>query len=331
MNSHIKPFLGASVKVSLFFVLIMSFVTVLLLGLLVFYRPTSLIELLQQFQPSPTQTPFTIKGVGVIGDSQSDEYRADDRRGSTYASTTMNWVELLAKYRKVDFGEWGLWEEPRRTGYAYNYARSGATANSMIISGQHIGVAQQVKDGNVNLVIIYIGSNDFAPYITNDGYQAIYDGSISRAEILRKENILVANIKTAIDTIRDAGNAKILLIKIPDWGNHIGVQISNVINETNNQLEILAKTYSIPTIDPNDFYKTINESNGKNGVEIAGETFTRVIPSDDPHSLVLDDGVHPGTVMNGLFANYVMRALNTNIGTSLKPFSQKEIFSAAGL
>lgn len=343
MKDIIKKLLGTSVKVSLLFVLIMSFVLMVLIGILVFYRPTSLIALLQQFQPSPTQVPYAITGVAVLGDSQSDEYRADDSRGSTYASTTVNWVELLANYRKVNFGQWGVWDEPRRSGYEYNFARSGATANSMILSGQASGVAEQIKEGKVNLVIIYIGANDFAPYITDDGYQAIYDGSLTRANLIRKENILVANVKTAIDTIRESGETtRILLVLIPDWGNHVGIQVafpfpdqrrlvSNAITETNNQLIKIAQEYTIPTADPNQFYKQLNELNTEDGIKIDSQLFTRVIPSDDPHSLVLTDGVHPGTVMNGLFANFVISALNRNLGTTIAPFSHKEIFTSAGL
>lgn len=45
--------------------------------------------------------------VGVIGDSFSDEYRAEDNRGGAYAATTLNWVELLARYRGVNLGAWG--------------------------------------------------------------------------------------------------------------------------------------------------------------------------------------------------------------------------------
>ncbi len=212
----------------------------------------------------------------------------------------------------------------------------------MIVSGQHVGVAQEIKDGKVNLVIIYIGANDFAPYITDDGYQAIYDGSITRPQILRKENLIIANIKTAVDTIRDAGNAKIVLVKIPDWGNHIGVQVgfpfpdqrarvTTVIQETNMQLQSLADDYQLPIIDPNDFYKTVNERNTKDGIKIEDQVFTRLIPGDNPRSLVLEDGVHPGTVMNGLFANYIIKHLNSTIGTSIKEFSINEIFTAAGL
>lgn len=89
------------------FIFIMSVITLLFIGVTSYYHPSSVIEFIEQLQPRPSVSPFTLTGVAVIGDSQSDEYRADDSRGTTYASTTLNWVELLAKYRKVNFGEWG--------------------------------------------------------------------------------------------------------------------------------------------------------------------------------------------------------------------------------
>ena len=42
-----------------------------------------------------------LHGIGVISDSNSDEYRADDNRGGDYAATTLNWVEQLVRYRGV--------------------------------------------------------------------------------------------------------------------------------------------------------------------------------------------------------------------------------------
>src|SRR5262245_44866243 len=48
--------------------------------------------------------------LGIMGDSNSDEYRADDNnRGGIYASTTLNWVEQLQRYRGIDIGSWGRW------------------------------------------------------------------------------------------------------------------------------------------------------------------------------------------------------------------------------
>ena len=54
--------------------------------------------------------------VGVMGESSSDEFRADDNRGGAYAATTLNWLELLVTHRGLDAGPWGTWGGTRRTG-----------------------------------------------------------------------------------------------------------------------------------------------------------------------------------------------------------------------
>jgi hypothetical protein len=88
-------------------------------------------------------------GIGVIGDSYFDEYQfyAPDR------STARNWVEILATTRKLDFGPFSLAPraEPRKQGYAYNWARSDATTETMIATGQHTGLAAQVANKDVTL------------------------------------------------------------------------------------------------------------------------------------------------------------------------------------
>lgn len=297
---------------------------------------------LKTLQPTSTPMHTQIKGIGVLGDSQSDEYQADDNRGGAYGDTTRNWVELLAKYRSLPFGQWGVWEETRREGYAYNWARSGATTNSLLESGQDIGVAQQVKQEKVNIVVIFIGANDFAPYTTQDGYQAIYDGSMTDAQVTRKVNLLVANIKTALDVIQASGNVKILLVKIPDWSNHIAVQVafpipeqrdrvSKAVTFANDQLEDIVKTRNIPTVDPNAFLESVSEN--KNGVivKVGDVILQRLLLNNDPHNMFLDDGIHTGTVMNGLFANYIIAAMNTNFGTDIKPLSTIEVLNVAGI
>src|SRR5688572_10558042 len=123
-------------------------------------------------------------GFGVMGDSNTDEYRADDNRGGFYAATTLNWVEQLVARRRLQFGPWGSWGEPRRTGFKYNWARSGVTAESMIRSAQHLGLAQQVAAGEVGYAIIFVGSNDF--HVWNGTYQEIYDGSLSDSQLQAK-------------------------------------------------------------------------------------------------------------------------------------------------
>src|SRR5947209_1939680 len=98
-------------------------------------------------------------GIGVIGDSYSDEYQfyPPDR------STARNWVEILAATRGLDFGAFTRRSrgEPRNQGFAYNWARSDAATDDMIRSGQHTGLAAQVASGKVKLVCMIIGGNDF--------------------------------------------------------------------------------------------------------------------------------------------------------------------------
>src|SRR3954468_6540448 len=84
-------------------------------------------------------------GIGVLGDSYSDEYQfyPPDR------STARNWVEILAATRRLDFGAFSADRrgEPRNQGYAYNWARSDATTDDLIAAGQHTGLAAQVAGG----------------------------------------------------------------------------------------------------------------------------------------------------------------------------------------
>ena len=60
-----------------------------------------------------SNTDISSKGFGIMGDSTSDEYQADDHRGGDYASTTLGWVEQLVKQRDLNFGPWGTWVLPK--------------------------------------------------------------------------------------------------------------------------------------------------------------------------------------------------------------------------
>ena len=58
---------------------------------------------------------------------------------------------------------------------------------------------------------------------------------------------VIAEIQTAVYTLEDAGNVRIVLVEIPDWDNHLGVQlafpmpqqrllVTNAVNEANDEL-----------------------------------------------------------------------------------------------
>ena len=69
-------------------------------------------------------------GIGVLGDSYSDEYQFYP----PHRSTARNWVEILAETRGLNFGRFSPRSrgEPRNQGYEYNWARSDATTDDLI-------------------------------------------------------------------------------------------------------------------------------------------------------------------------------------------------------
>ena len=328
-------------KIFLFVVLSVSFFVAL--GVLAFSisHPEQAIEFLQGLKPSPTTTPVQITGVGIIGDSLSDEYRADDNRGLTYAPTTLNWVEILQQKRNFPVGEWGVYEEPRREGYAYNFARTGSSISMAIENNQHSELADEIKNGHVNTVIMYIGVNDFSPLAT-DGYEQIYYGTLTDVSITRKVNRIAADVKTIIQTLQNAGEVHIMLVTIPDWGNHSLVQlafpipeqrnrVTSVIEQANEELSLVAQQTGVKIANSGDFYNLIEKKKVGNRLLLGGATVDIHLPGDDPRRLFLDDGVHPGTIYNGLFANFIIENLNSSFGTSIKALSDEEILSVAGL
>jgi len=58
-------------------------------------------------------------GIGVLGDSYSDEYQFYP----PHRSTARNWVEILAASRGLNFGRFSTQSrgEPRNQGYEYNW------------------------------------------------------------------------------------------------------------------------------------------------------------------------------------------------------------------
>ena len=82
-------------------------------------------------------------GIGVMGDSYSDEYQFYP----PHRSTARNWLEILAETRGLNFGRFSTVSrgEPRNQGYEYNWARSDATTESLLATGQHHGLAARVR------------------------------------------------------------------------------------------------------------------------------------------------------------------------------------------
>jgi hypothetical protein len=290
-----------------------------------------------------TATPVPIVGIGVLGDSNSDEYRADDDRGGEYAATTYGWVELLAARRGLNFGAWETWDEPRRSGYAYNWARSGATAQSMIESGQHIGLAQQVASGQVSHVVVWIGTNDFATW--NDTYQEIYDGRLNGEPLQAKIDSMVADMTLAVDTVLRAGKVKVLLVTIADRAVAPDViaqfpdaakrrQVSEAIRAVNTRLAAMAVSRGAAVVDSEALTRSmLKRVDAAGTLRLGSESIDLFGKGDEPHHGRLNDEAgHSGTIVSGLIANEVIIGpLNEYYGAGIAPLSDDEILQSAGL
>lgn len=291
----------------------------------------------------PTQAQSTKIRVGIIGDSNSDEYRADDNRagGTNYAKTSLSWVELLSKYKDIDFGAWGKWGGERRSGYEYNWARSAATSESMIENGQHTGLAAQVKAGEVDYAIIFIGSNDFHSW--NGTYEEVYSGKLSDEKLQKKIDTIIANITLVVETLQAAGNVKIILTnyadpnasadfitKYPDVTKR--ARVSSAITQVNEHLAELAKSHSLVLADLYNFGSSVlSRIDAKGNIIVGGEAINAVVHGYEPHHLQLGDSVgHLGTVGSGLVANFFLAALASD-NVSIPPFTDTELLANAGI
>lgn len=279
--------------------------------------------------------------IGILGDSTVDEYRGTDNRGGEYADGTYNWLELLVRLRSFDAGQWGDWPEPRRTGYEYNWARSAATARSLLEDGQHTGLAEQVSEGLIDVVVVSVGVNDFA--IFNDEYEAVYSGAITGDALDQKVTDLIADYTTAVDTIIAARDIPVIVSTIPDQSLTPSVMsdqrfsdpdrrqiVSDAIRRVNEGIVAMANERDLPYLDFDAMYLSLLPLIQK-GFTIEGSTINMFAKGDDPHNGVLSDGIHPGTVVEGIVANTYLELINKALNLDIPSLTDTEIARAARL
>ncbi|NTV31015.1 hypothetical protein HGA91_03505 [candidate division WWE3 bacterium] len=286
----------------------------------------------------------SMAGFGIMGDSSSDEYSADDNRGGSYATTTLNWNELLTKYRSINFGPQGNRSEPRRSGFEYNTARSGATTFDMISTGQHTIMANLIKTHKVTQVYLSIGANDFAWY--NGNYAKYYNGEYSGDSLKNQINAIAQNIITAVDTVRAAGDVRIIVTDLMDTGivPEVAIQfpdpakrknITDAVAAINEILTTAMNEREIPLISVNSsFYgKLLSRMNSQGQITVSGEIIKTLEKGNEPHYGRLDDVAgHLGTVLSGMYANELfINPFFTYYGITIEPFTDQELISHAGI
>lgn len=297
----------------------------------------SLITLAHQ----PDSHPDTPLYVGFLGDSTTDEYRGSDNRGGEYSSGTYNWMELLVMYRNLHAGAWDYWPEPRREGYEYNWSRSAATTRTLIEQGQHIGLANQVRVGLVDMVIVNIGINDFALF--NGNYAAVYNGQISGAALDQKVEQMITDYTTAVDTILEAGDVPVIVTTVGNQSMTPSVladprfadpakrqRVSDTIQRVNEGIIRMADERGLIYFDSEALYLEL-EPQLQTGFQIGSLTIDFFGIGNEPHNGILGDGTHTGTAISALLSNEYLNLMNQFIEPDIPLLTDEEILAAIGL
>ena len=285
-------------------------------------------------------TPFTIAraesfgGIGILGDSYSDEYQfyPPDR------ATARNWMEILAETRGLDFGGFSAQGrgEPRNQGYEYNWARIDATTEDMIATGQHSGLAAQVAAGKVGLVFIFIGGNDFIHALESPDP----DGALVRVA----PRVLV-NFRTGVETILAASpGVKVVVGTIPDI-RHLpefdapiragqlprarADAYTAAISRYNAQIRALAANNPRVALLDLDVVTKLANLVSHDRTLIAGRTLDRTRASNDLDCFFLADARHPGTIGQGMIAKLFVDAINARFNAGVSPLDDGEILHVA--
>jgi hypothetical protein len=288
-----------------------------------------------------------IARLGAMGDSLTDEY-ADD----TFSYAT-NWTMQIVQFRGLNMGPTaaaasqpgGTWGEPRRTGYKYNWCRYGDDSISAVTNGQHTSLAAQAVTDGVAHAVVEIGSNDFAP--TSSAYFNIYWGLWSQSQTDNYVNARIASINTAVTTLDNAG-MKLIVCNYADFGVTPVVRqlyptasrrnrVTAAIAQCNAGVLNIARQHHAVFVDINSLGSTIFGTNtslrqflpiGNVNIQLFNRDTTG---HTNPLAGVVDDGAHPHTTLQGVFANTMMTALNVLGRTGYTLFSDQEILAHAGV
>jgi hypothetical protein len=273
-------------------------------------------------------------GIGIIGDSYSDEYQFYP----PVRSKARNWVEILAANRKLDFGSFTTQSrgEPRNQGFSYNWARSEATTEDVLAQGQHTGLAAQVAAGDVGLVAVFAGGNDFIHALGSSDPMPALEAALPRAQV---------NLRRIVETILAASpNVKLVLATVPNICDlpefDEPIRTGSIARETANRATSLVRRFNAslrsmalgnPRIAIADLDLNARIANvvSRDFIPLGGRRIDRTHPGESALSAFLEDRRHAGTVGQALLARVFVQTVNTRFGVGIEPFTDQEILAIA--
>ena len=242
--------------------------------------------------------------------------------------------------------------------HEYNWARTGSNTHTLLTEGQHTGLATQVASGQVDFVVLAIGGNGDCstlaigsvgdvPFGLVDAYTPVYNqqfpfiGSDGRSYDTVEDYTasIIDRLLIALDTVDDAG-AHVILGTAAEHGN-VGAtlayfpdssrrqHVTDAVAAVNGEIKAIAIQRGIPIID---FDGLMGLYLSPDPLIVGGVEITKAWPSSpNPFYFCQPDGIHPGTVVEGLFANAFIEAVNHSYDTNFTPLSDQEILAYAGI
>lgn len=227
--------------------------------------------------------------LGAMGDSLTAPYTTDPViPGVLEVQGEYNWVDQLRLLRPNGVT-------------IFDEAEIGKTSTDLV-RDQVPAVADLAADGAIRYAFLGTGAGDALFQFARDILRGKPEGFI---------DTVVANIRTA-DTVTQAGDVGMVIANIPDvtvtpyfaatfTSNHTHVQrMSDAIRAANEQILALASARSIPVVDLDGLFRLTQHP-----LTLGGVTLTQPFTPD---------GLHPGTALQGIFADTILEALRVGYG-----------------
>jgi phospholipase/lecithinase/hemolysin len=279
--------------------------------------------------------------IGAVGDSLTDSYQGypPDR------SQARNWVELLASSHHATFGAFSrnVHGQSGHPGYADDWAMSGATS-SQLVANQLPNLAAQVAKGQVKYAVVLIGDNDFGQFLAQAPALASNPAALM-ATLAEVEQTAQANFDTTVQTLLQANpNVKLEVATIFDIAQTPAVQsqlaplgangqdltqlVSQAIATYNQHIRSVAAGDSrIALADLAAVNASLAQSTSPLRVGSVTVNMTQI--GDDYHDFILADGVHPGTIAQGIIADTIVGTLDAKFDAGIRPLSPAQIVRIA--
>jgi hypothetical protein len=202
----------------------------------------------------------------------------------------------------------------------------------MIRAGQHTGLASQVARGEVSVVFIFAGGNDFIHGLASEERSSAADHILDRA---------IRNLDLAVNTILKARpTVQVFIATVPDitelpeflaavragrLSSKLVSAFSDAISRYNWHIRHLAMVQQRIALVDLALATQLAPRPDSDHVVLFGRRLDRVHPANSEDRMFLADSRHISTLVQGLLANYVINALNARLDARIKPLTVSEI------